>query len=339
MTQLEILPYFDEEAAVIVVTPHKGFSGSLSVLVQSIIENSQIKKKYDILVLHRELEGDVVNRIEKQVAVLDNIHIRFFDIDEYTKQFDFFSERVTPTNIVATYYRLIIPELLQNYDKAIYLDADIIVLRDIWDLWKKNIDEFLLGAVEDYAGNWEANDLTSDLCNYRKDTLSLKKPAKYFNAGVLMLNLKKFREKYSLNYILEVAQKKRWRCKDQDILNYLVQEEVFYLDYGWNLIMSINTNAETYMDKEVKEKFEIAKSNPYLVHFAGRFKPWNYFKVPFSNVFWEYASKTCFLEELENQIGNGRAYEMLLEQIKDGKVGVKQIFGLLVESLKYRYIK
>ena len=121
MTQLEILPYFDEEAAVIVVTPHKGFSGSLSVLVQSIIENSQIKKKYDILVLHRELEGDVVNRIEKQVAVLDNIHIRFFDIDEYTKQFDFFSERVTPTNIVATYYRLIIPELLQNYEQYILM--------------------------------------------------------------------------------------------------------------------------------------------------------------------------------------------------------------------------
>lgn len=339
MIQLEILPYFNEDAATIVVTPHKGFSGSLSVLIQSIIENSHEKKKYDILVLHRELLEDVVNRIEKQVTNLDNIHIRFFDIDKYTKQFDFFSERVTPVNIVATYYRLIIPELLQNYDKAIYLDGDIIVLHDIWELWKQDIDEYLLGAVEDYAGNWEINDPSSDLYNYRKDELSLDKPARYFNAGVLMMNLKKIRERYSLKYILEVAQKRKWRCKDQDILNYLAQKEVFYLDYEWNLIMSINTKAETFMDKEVKEKFEIAHRKPYLVHFAGRFKPWNYFKVPFSDDFWKYASETGFMEELTNQIGKDRAYEMILEQIKDGKVGVRQVTRLLIESLKYRYIK
>lgn len=100
----------------------------------------------------------------------------------------------TPT----VYFRFFIPEIFAHYEKVLYLDSDLICLRDIADLYRVDIGGNLLGAVRDveYARIYNEN---CEIKGYRvkdycDDILKLKDYTHYFNSGVLGFNIKKCRE-------------------------------------------------------------------------------------------------------------------------------------------------
>ena len=75
------------------------------------------------------------------------------------------------------YYRLLIPDLLGHYEKALYLDCDLLIEGDVGELWKQDVRGFLLGAVRNY--------LSWTMTKYVTDILKLD-AADYFNSGVLL---------------------------------------------------------------------------------------------------------------------------------------------------------
>ncbi len=176
------------------------------------------------------------------------------------------------------YFRLFIPSLFPQYHKAIYLDADVVLTRDIRELYETPLGNCLAGAVSDdiIAGRQVYHDYTEQGLGipYRE----------YFNSGVLLMNLDQFRIQkiehrfiYLLNtYHFDTI------CPDQDYLNVLCHGHVQFLDKGWNK-MSLNEDYD---------------GTPALIHYNMFYKPWQYDHICYDSYFWDAAKETPFYEDI-----------------------------------------
>ena len=108
-----------------------------SVAIQSILENANPSNQYDIIVLHSKITPFVENTVKAMCDGSANVSIRFFDISFILEGSDFFVENRKAITQEA-YYRLFIPWLLsEEYKKALYMDGDMIVRKDIMRFGKK----------------------------------------------------------------------------------------------------------------------------------------------------------------------------------------------------------
>ncbi len=202
----------------------------------------------------------------------------------------------------ATYYRLLVSEILPKHiDKAIYLDCDIIVRGSLKDLLETNIDNYAIGAVH-------------QMWNEIEDASRLKYPVEfgYFNAGVLLLNLKYWRENAIsvklLNYL--TSNYETILMHDQDALNAVLYNKAFTLPCKWNMLhyfffpdsRSIKGffNGELINDySEYKNQLKIYRRTPVVIHYVSKPKPWQKdCKHPFVKEYYNYAKKTKFFNTL-----------------------------------------
>jgi len=138
-----------------------------------------------------------------------------------------------------------------DLDKVIYLDADILVCGDIKNLWERPLNNFCLGAVLDH----------SLMSQHRDNTLSLKSKS-YFNAGVLLIDLKIWRDMKIFEKLRSMHDSREsWEYNDQDVLNVVLDGQVKY--FGAEM------NAQTY--SLVHDYIP----DPTIVHFTGQEKPWH----------------------------------------------------------------
>jgi len=184
---------------------------------------------------------------------------------------------------VETCFRLMIAELAPELDKAIYLDCDVIVRQDIAELWDADIEGVFAGVVE-------------DLFKPPNDE-KLFAPHRYFNAGVLLLNCKKIRERFSLSDFLEIERAHRadFSCQDQDVLNYAFAGDVKFLPPKWNVTHCFFGPARKFSPRlgYTKEEIKNARENPAIVHFIHTKKPWlvpcGFAASPYANEYFKYA--------------------------------------------------
>lgn len=179
---------------------------------------------------------------------------------------------------IATYYRLLIPNLLpEDIEKVIYLDCDIVVRHDLKELWSCSISDYAIAAV------YQISDQTVGA------TKRLGYPSKYgyFNAGVLLINLKYWREfnvTDSLLNFLEVN-KSSIVFHDQDALNGVLYDKCLRLSIKWNMqnifLKRIGLTINDVDDKktinnyeEYKKEIFIHKDNPAIIHYVSKPKPW-----------------------------------------------------------------
>jgi lipopolysaccharide biosynthesis glycosyltransferase len=157
------------------------------------------------------------------------------------------------------YGKLLLPDFLPaDIQKAIYLDCDIICVSSWRDLWTESEGVTLLGAVRD---PW------ADLDRLHKIDLGIPAEAAYYNAGVLLINVKAWRQGNVGNRLLEYFSRlKRTKHADQDILNATLWNEITELPGKWNVLIS-SPNPE--------EVPRVSKTAANL-HFCGGFKPWHF---------------------------------------------------------------
>ena len=125
----------------------------------------------------------------------------------------------------ATYYRLMISDLLPDVDKVIYLDCDIVVNGPLNELWDTDISNYAIAAVIQIGHGFEAERLGYPI-SYG-----------YFNAGVNMLNLKYFREHDIKVALFKYAEDNSDKLlyNDQDILNAVLYDICLHLLPMWNM--------------------------------------------------------------------------------------------------------
>jgi len=184
----------------------------------------------------------------------------------------------------AAYLKIFIPELLPaEIDKVIYLDCDIVVEIDIAQLWNMDIGGHYLAAVPDCI----LNNRLRDLCG--------KEGLPYFNSGVMLMNLRKWRKDKiaakTLTYIEQYNEKLLYH--DQDALNAVVQGRWLVLDERFNLQTPFLPNdISTGRDDALRCG---AVNGRMIIHYTGRGKPWQPFSPhPFRDHYYKYLRHTAW---------------------------------------------
>lgn len=254
-----------------------GYMPFLAVSIQSLVDHASPENQYSIKVLHTNISAENKKKIGKYQS--DNIDIEFVDLNYYIERIqdklytrDYYSK--------TTYFRLFIPNLYPQYDKALYLDCDIVILDDIANLYNTEMGDNLVAAAPD-----DVIQTIKVFQDYVEKVVGVADYHNYFNAGILLMNLDelrkfKFQEKflYSLEKItFSVAQ-------DQDYLNRLCKGRVKLIDKNW--------------DRMPITKDKVKPSDIKLVHYNLAFKPWHFEDIPFKEFFWEYAQKTEYFDDI-----------------------------------------
>ena len=290
-------PAFDANNVAIAVAANDYFIPYCATFLKSMAEHSNSDKNYDILLLSQDVSDINVKNVKKMLSARKNISLRVLDpsvlIDQYTFHIEgHFSKE--------TYYRLVLPELLPNYDKVLYLDSDMIAMDDVAKIYDENIDGYLLAACHDADTAGLYNGYRKDKKEYTDKILKLKEPYQYFQAGVLLLNLEEFRKRYTTKQILDFAVSEKWQLLDQDILNKLCEGAVKYIDMSWNVMVDfagIRINQIIALaPRWLNEMYQEARKNPKIIHYAGPQKPWFEPEMDFGIQFWECARGTAYYE-------------------------------------------
>lgn len=326
-------------AECVIVSANDKYVPYLSVLIVSIVRNTP-DQAVEIIVLYDEITVD--NR-DKLAALTSsgNAAVRFVDVQDKIKGYDLFVNGTSNRSYLTkeAYFRLLAPELLPEYDRALYLDCDIVV-RPGWDgIFSTKLNGYLLAGIPDIWGNWECYDTRSALYQYRTKDLGLSEPLQYFNSGVMLLNLEAMRRAFSEGELIRLAASRDWQKHDQDVLNYIGKGKVLLLDYAWNMIECPSKRAWRTVPEKEQKHYEEQKQAPYIIHYASR-KPWIYEGVSFEQDFWRSAADSSYFVGLftafiDEQLSRGERFEQrAFESIRSGRIGVKFIMRCAVTWVK-----
>ncbi|MBW4632567.1 MAG: glycosyltransferase family 8 protein [Iphinoe sp. HA4291-MV1] len=176
----------------------------------------------------------------------------------------------------AAYLRLLICDVIpEQFQKAIYLDSDLLVQANLKNLWEEDIGGYALLAVHDLGTPYVSSPF--GIAKYRE--LGLASDTPYFNSGVLVINLKRWRaEKIGQSVIQYLREYDKYvQLVDQEGLNAVLANDWGSLDYKWNLISHIYYY-DQWEESAFKEKIGAIREElickPYIYHFAGGSKPW-----------------------------------------------------------------
>lgn len=217
----------------------------LGVTITSILANKKQGHIFKIYIIDGGL--DINDKQKLEIFNQDEVSIEYLKVN--TEDFRLLPEKRHIT--MAGYYRLIAPKLI-NYEKIIYLDSDIIVNMDLIDLYNINLRDQVIAAVSDISENY--------IKKYFFRPIS-----KYFNSGVLLINVKKWREQNiwekATDFIKQNSDK--FKFVDQDTLNHLLEYKWLEIDNSFNFQLNKHHAWDSH-----------AKIN--ILHFIGSRKPWHY---------------------------------------------------------------
>ncbi|MEW9699980.1 DUF4422 domain-containing protein [Paenibacillus sp. SI8] len=299
-----ITPVFSEKYIPVVFNINNNYAPFCAVTIKSIINCSSKNNNYDLIVLERELSERNKEIISSLIRDFPNFSIRFINVASKINEYNLFvSRHFTPE----TYFRLLIPELLCNYEKVIYLDVDLIVMKDIYYLYEYDMDNKSLAGVIDIVSAGVINGFDKKQKNYYKEHVLIKETnlLKMINGGVLILDLNKMRSRYTSHELLRYAELGNFQFCDQDVLNALFQDDIEYLPFNWNIDPfsegDFRHYVSTFAPKNTFMLFKAAINEPYIIHFAGTEKPWFNFELKYSDVFWKLLRETPYYEYILNK--------------------------------------
>lgn len=267
------------------------YASYMAVALKSMLDNANQEYNYKIYVLTDSLNEYNIKSILALQTEYSSIEIVDVNakLQESGKMFhmrDYYS--------AATYYRFFIPEMFPQYSKGIYLDCDIVVISDISQLFKNDLNNKLVAGVTD--------EIVTDIevfGEYVETVLGVERN-KYFNAGILLLNLEELRKfKIEKKLYSLIGKYKFTVAQDQDYLNVLCNGKILYLNKLWN---------KTAFPDSAKDIL------PNIIHFKINFKPWHYSGVAFEKYFWNYAKQTDYYKTLLNEKESYSDEEKLIDK-------------------------
>ena len=322
---------------IVVFSANNSYVPYLGVCIHSLIKTSNIQYIYEINILHSDLSE--INQKRLLSLQTKHISINIINIQPYVSNFKFYVHQYFTQE---TYYRLFIPQIFPEYDKVLYLDSDIIITHDVAELFATDLRENLIGAT------WNISTIVQAQTNqhikntpwrdYLKNILQLENPTDYFQAGVCLLNCKQMRLENTLQKLLIRAMSYNHPLVDQDILNFVCQKRITFLEQIWNFHNNFCESShnmhllELVPPKQKLSYLKAKKTIPYIIHYAGFIKPWNNPSLEYADIWWSYARTSIFYEMI--------LYKNLFDKSQnDISTTKKEIIILLKNQKKIRYYK
>ena len=285
------------------------FAPYLGVAIYSFLKNNhQDFGKINIFILDKKISNE--NKI-----ILEEIARPFIETDLIFIEDDGISEmlgkKVQANRALSAFSRLFAASFLdESIEKVLYLDADSLILSSFKELWETDMEDYYLAAVLDVGPD------------YVKTAVGLPKDAKFINSGVLLINLKKWREEDIESKFIDFLEKNNMQVynNDQGIINATLNDSILIVDPKFNLMSPflekdyddvIKWNGlKNYYDKETIEN---AIKNPVFLHFVhfinGR--PWfKDTKHPCKDLYLKYASETQYKNDVVVEDYRGLKYKL-----------------------------
>lgn len=241
----------------------------------SILDHSNPSAQYHIICLLTEPLSEELQLLLQGLNP-ERLQFTFLNLKDYQLNI-YVDERYT----IAASYRLLLPELLPNYDQVIYLDCDIIVRQDLAAIYEKTeLHNNYLAAVYEAALPFQEEYLNS----------IGSKPGHYFNSGFLIMNLALLRQDNMAPQFIEASKQQGLQFPDQDVLNQLCKDKTVALSPIYNGIRTyfLPQYKDDFLKRySAKEWEEVQKTG--TIHYTGA-KPWNHFTIQFHE-WWEYYEK------------------------------------------------
>jgi len=277
----------------IILASDENYAPYMATAMQSVMENANKEQKYIFIILHKALKEDSLEKLKQQVSTYSHFSIKFINV---SKEFEKYTLNMGSmgTWTIETYFRLITPWLLMEFDKIIYMDCDIICNSDISCIYNIDIGNNLIAGAPDIPQISIFNN-PKHRGNFKSSVIEkLDKPENYINAGFIIMNLKEFRDKFTSDYLLNLAQNAEYRFHDQDLLNVIAKDSILILSQEFNFL---NTNWDiSHAPKKLIEEYCKAKENPKIIHYTTT-KPWmQELNPPFFHLFWKYSTRTPFID-------------------------------------------
>ncbi len=258
---------------------------STAVTLISLLENATPDTFYDIYcIVDSKVKEEDRNKIASICENYDNCSFKMFDVGEPYKNKPCRHKYVTNASL----YKFLIPELLPDYDKVLYIDTDTLINKDLTELYSVELHNNYVGGV-------------FSLYHYMKHSfvvnlLDIPDMSCFFNAGVMLMNLKLMRSD-NLKQKLETYIGQFKGSVDQYIYNKVCYGRVKFLPCKFN-VTQINfpiykdrkQTQIVYSDREVLE----AAEDPVIFHYTGFKKPWIYNNLPFSLRWYMYYMKSPY---------------------------------------------
>jgi lipopolysaccharide biosynthesis glycosyltransferase len=303
-----------------------GYYQHLAVALASLLENNQ-RQALDITIVtscrdakaERRLLGTLPSHPDVEV------HIKHFELDGL---------RALPTShhiTAETYLRILVLDMLPpDCDRIIYLDCDLVVLAALKGLWETDIGDYALAAVPDPYGA------------ERPDALGMPEGAAYVNAGVLFINVARWRAQGLAARVIDYASRagSRLEYHDQDAINAVLHGQILTLPFRWNCQARM-FRANGSLPRLDRAALRAATGDPAIIHYTTAQKPWMFTAfMPKRALYHRYLALTAWrgapltrrsLGYLPEALFNGAAYalgssftfDMFLRTTNAGRVLVR----------------
>ena len=261
----------------IVFTCDDAYFKYANVVITSIIHNQNRNCRYEINVLSEFISNENMLLARKQLESHSNFTINFVILKDFDSSKFFLNSYMS----ISTYYRFYIPQLFSRYDRILYLDSDLIVDADISDFASLDFDDKLaICSPSPFIRNkvLKGDDEKFSL-NYFTHVLKMPDPLQYFNAGVMLYNVKKMNEIDITTKLFEALEDiKEPFLQDQDILNSVLSNNggVKLISSKYNMTRTFVITDKRLFLERLKEIFRISKKNNwfFIYHYVGKDKPW-----------------------------------------------------------------
>jgi lipopolysaccharide biosynthesis glycosyltransferase len=255
----------------IVSTANTKYALPVAIMLKSLEQNLLDSERVIVHILYSEFDQLLQKEIELNLH-RNKIELHWKYVDSKITDGLKTSYWWTPD----VYYRLLIEELFPNNDKVIYLDADTIINRSLYDLWNMDMEDDYLLAIPHVTK--EAGYVSGKYGLPVYKILGIPETTRTFNSGVLVMNLKLWRRdqiaKSIFQYLIDYKEHVLWL--DQDALNAVLYDKWRPIDYEWNVQLEDFSAALTAKVDAFLTQRECMKiyDSPAIIHFAGGKKPW-----------------------------------------------------------------
>lgn len=259
----------------------------LGVMLCSVFENKNAADVIEVYILQEE--GGISQSAQAELSVLAEkydqckVYFKILDISAYER----LHVNIDYINPV-TYYRFSLDALFDpKIDRLLYLDCDMIIQTDIRKLWETDLKGLPLGAVEDGA----MMEPTTKWAKSLKLKLRFSQNSKYFNAGVLLIDMVKWREENISAKCMQllIDYPEIITLNDQDALNFILKDRWVQIPVHWNTTTFLFTDRHRFMNKKIK----LALKSPSIIHYTTGNKPWfTHMHHPAQDFFIKYWEKS-----------------------------------------------
>ncbi|MBQ7795273.1 MAG: glycosyltransferase family 8 protein [Lachnospiraceae bacterium] len=254
----------------ILYASNDGFVRHLGTSMCSLFEKNRDAREITVYVLSLGLSEENQRKL-REIADRYDRKIEILELGDIRERFDF--EVDTGGYDISIMGRLFMGEMLpKTVDRVLYLDCDTVIVRSLARMWKENLGGAVLGAV-----------MEPTIYTAVKESIGLSEDDGYYNSGVLLVDLARWREEHVQEKLLAFLKEKGGTlfASDQDLLNGALKGKIhtlmpscnFFPNYRYFSYKTLVDHAPSYQVVS-KEEFLKAKKHPVIIHYMGDERPW-----------------------------------------------------------------